>query len=156
MIFQAMPTADARAFRAGRPDANGQPPERHVATGMANPCRHCLRMIPEGAPMLILAYRPFPDAQPYAETGPVFLCAGDCARHPDTEDLPPVLTTSPDYLVKGYSQDHRIVYGTGAVVPTPDMAARIGAILDDPRVAYVHIRSARNNCYQARAVRASA
>ena len=101
--------------------------------------------------MLILAYRPFPEMQPYAETGPIFLCAEDCARHEDSAALPPVLTTSPDYLIKGYSPDHRIVYGTGAVVPTPDMKARIAAILDDPRVAYVHIRSARNNCYQARA-----
>jgi len=30
---------------------------------------------------------------------------------------------SPDYIVRGYGPDDRIVYGTGAVVPTPEIAA---------------------------------
>ena len=44
--------------------------------------------------------------------------------------------------------------GTGAVVPTagiPDYAATLLARED---VAYLHIRSARNNCYQCRVERA--
>ena len=105
--------------------------------------------------MLILAYRPFDDVNPYAETGPIFLCAEDCKRHAGGADLPPVLTSSPDYLIKGYTDQNRILYGTGAVVPTHDMQDRIAAIFENPDVAYVHIRSARNNCYQARVDRSS-
>ena len=116
----ALPTDIVRALQEGGPDAHGQVPERAVSDGGANPCRHCLTYIPEGKEMLILAHRPFPEAQPYAETGPIFLCADHCERH-DGEAVPEALEGSPDYLIKGYSADHRIVYGTGIVIPQAEM-----------------------------------
>ena len=150
--FTAIPTATARAYQAGGPDANGQHPERHISDGTGNPCRHCLQMIPKGAGMLILAHRPFPAPQPYAELGPIFLCADACAAGGGS-DIPEILA-SPDYIIRGYSAENRIVYGTGAVVPTPTIPAEAEARLTDPRIAYLHIRSARNNCYQLRIDRA--
>ncbi len=57
---------------------------------------------------------------------------------------------SPDYIVRGYSADDRIVYGTGAVTPTEEIASRAGQLLEREDIAYVHVRSARNNCYQCR------
>jgi hypothetical protein len=153
ITFTPIPTAIARAYQAGAPDANGHVPERAIAEGTGNPCRHCLRMIPEGAGMLILAHRPFPAPQPYAEVGPIFLCADPCEAPAPSDALPGVLA-SPDYIVRGYSAEDRIVYGTGAVVPTDRIPAEAAARLADPRVAYVHVRSARNNCYQVRIDRA--
>lgn len=150
--FIAMPTEQARTFKSGAPDAHGRPPERSVSKGANNDCRHCLNIIPEGEDMLVLAYKPFESTQPYAEIGPVFLCGKACERGGGTE-LPGSLRTAPDYLLRGYSDDDRIVYGTGAVVPQAEMAARFEAIFTDPNVAYIHIRSARNNCYQARVER---
>jgi len=148
--FTALPTGVARAYRAGAPDANGQPAERTVSDGGGNPCRHCLRFIPEGAGMLILAHRPFPAPQPYAESGPIFLCADDCPRW-EGEDAPPVFRrTGGERLVKGYGTDDRIVYGLGRIVPVSEVARRAAEVLDDPRVAYVHVRSATNNCYTCR------
>lgn len=135
--------------RAGGPDAYGNPAEHATSDGGGNPCRHCLCHIPEGAPMLILAARPFAKLQPYAETGPIFLCGETCAPW-DGEGVPEILTSSPDYLLKGYNADNRIVYGSGRVVPAdllPDYAARL---LEDPRIAYVDVRSSRNNCFQTR------
>lgn len=148
-VITALETGLVRALQTGGTDAHGQKPEHAVSDGGGNPCRHCLRYIPEGEEMLILAHRPFPAAQPYAETGPVFLCAKQCSRHGGTA-LPEALTGSPDYLVKGYNGQDRIVYGTGAVIPAEDMMNRAEAIFTDPSVAYIHIRSSRNNCYQAR------
>lgn len=148
MRFVAIPTEVARAYQAGGPDANGQRPEHRVSDGGGNPCRHCLRMIPEGAGMLVLAHRPFPAPQPYAEVGPIFLCADPCQAGGD-EALPAVLA-APDYIVRGYGADDRIVYGTGGVVATDRIAARAEELLADPRVEYVHVRSARNNCFQCR------
>lgn len=150
--FTPIPTEIARAFQSGGPDANGQPPERHISDGAGNPCRHCLQMIPKGAGMLILAHRPFPSLQPYAELGPIFLCADACAAA--TGPQIPEILAAPDYIIRGYSAENRIVYGTGAVVPTASIPAEAEARLSDPRVAYVHIRSARNNCYQLRIDRA--
>jgi len=148
MRFTPIPTDLARHYQAGGPDAYGQPPERAVSDGGGNPCRHCLAMIPEGAGMLILAHRPFPALQPYAETGPIFLCADPCTAG-GGEGFPEILA-SPDYILRGYSPADRIVYGTGAVVPTARIAVEAAARLADPRVAYVHVRSARNNCFQVR------
>jgi hypothetical protein len=146
--FSPIPTETVRAYQSGASDANGQAPERQISTGAGNPCRHCLANIPEGAEMLVLAHRPFPNAQPYAEIGPIFLCADACEAGGGPE-LPEILT-SPDYIIRGYGQDNRIVYGTGAVVPTLQIPAEAEARLNDPSVAYVHIRSARNNCFQCR------
>ncbi|MBO9450462.1 DUF1203 domain-containing protein [Tropicibacter sp. R16_0] len=147
--IEALPTAEVRAYQAGALDAYGNPPERAISSGSGNPCRHCLCNIPEGAPMLILAHRPFDGTHPYAETGPIFLCADACERHTG-EEMPEVLTTSPDYLIKGYGADDRIVYGTGSVEPTPQIKEAVEHIFARPDVAYIHVRSSRNNCYQAR------
>jgi len=148
--FTALPTEAVRALRAGGPDANGQPAEHAVSNGGGNPCRHCLDFIPAGAEMLILAHRPFPAPQPYAESGPIFLCADDCRRW-EGEGLPPIFRSREgERLVKGYSAEDRIVYGLGKVVPVPMVPDRAGEVLGDPRVAYVHVRSATNNCFTCR------
>ena len=124
-------------------------PERHTSDGQGMPCRHCLKNIAAGDDYLILAYRPFPALQPYAETGPIFLHAEECPAY-EEEASPPILTTSRDYLLRGYSRDDRIVYGTGAVTPVDELASKAADILGRDEVAYVHVRSARNNCYQCR------
>ena len=141
------------AVRSGSPDAHGQPAERTTSDGRGNPCRFCLRDVPEGAAMLILAARPFPKPQPYAETGPIFLCADPC-RPWQGEGLPPILRTSPDYLLKGYGRDDRIVYGTGRIVAADGIEAHAAALMERPEIAYIDVRSARNNCFQMRIVRA--
>ena len=151
--FTPLPTDEVRALQAGGADAYGQTPERGVSEGAGTPCRHCLGQIPAGAGMLILAHRPFPAVQPYAETGPIFLCADPCEAGGGA-DIPAALG-SPEYLLKGYSPQDRIVYGTGEIVRTGDIPARAQDILAHPDVAYVHVRSARNNCYQMRIDRAA-
>ena len=147
----ALETELVRALRAGAPDANGQPAERAVsAGGVSNPCRHCLEFIPEGEDMLIVAHRPFDNLQPYAESGPIFLCARDCERW-EGDGLPPVLADgAEDRLVKGYTPDDRIVYGLGQIVGRAEISDRARTVLNDPRVAYVHVRSSTNNCFTCR------
>lgn len=153
--FTPIPTGTARHLQAGGPDANGQTPEHALSDGGSNPCRHCLRMIPQGAGMLTLAHRPFPAPQPYAELGPIFLCADPAScTLPEPGDALPEGLASPEYILRGYSADHRIVYGTGAVVPTDRLTDEAEARLADAHVAYLHVRSARNNCYQLRIDRA--
>ncbi|MBX9467177.1 MAG: DUF1203 domain-containing protein [Rhizobium sp.] len=150
--FLPMPSDEAAAYRAGTPDAYGLAPERRLSPG-GYPCRHCLAEIAEDAPYLTLAYRPFPTLQPYAETGPIFLHAEACPGYEASEILPPMLT-SPDYIVRGYGSDDRIVYGSGGVVAAEAIPGRARELLTDPDIAYLHVRSARNNCYQCRIERA--
>ncbi|UCI05797.1 DUF1203 domain-containing protein [Mesorhizobium sp. B1-1-8] len=151
--FKALPTENVRALQRGGPDAYGRAPEQKISDGDGVPCRHCLKNVAAGDTYLIVAYRPFPELQPYAETGPIFLHADECERAPDEDALPEMLQSS-DYIVRGYGSDDRIVYGSGAVTPTGDIAVRAQTLLERDDIAYIHVRSARNNCYQCRIVRA--
>ncbi len=150
IAFAAMPTSDAENLWNGGADAYGHRPETMISDGPGHPCRHCLRNIDAGQEFLVFAYRPFPELQPYAETGPVFLHKVPCARYAAEEVLPPMLTTSPDFIVRGYGKNNRIVYGTGAVTPIGDIPTYAAELLNRDGIAYVHVRSARNNCYQCR------
>ena len=148
--FRPLPTDDVRALQDGAPDAYGLPPERRISDGDGVPCRHCLRNVAKGEPYLVLAYRPFPTLQPYAETGPIFLHAEPCESAAETDVLPDLFRATPDYIVRGYGHDDRIVYGTEAVVPSNHICQRAHELLARPEIAYLHMRSARNNCYQCR------
>jgi len=148
--FTAMPAEDAEALWQGGTDAYGRFPETMISDGPGHPCRHCLANIDAGEALVVFSYRPFADLQPYAETGPVFLHKTRCNRYATEEILPPVLAGTRDFIVRGYSDNDRIVYGTGAVTPTDDIPAYAETLLKRPEIAYVHVRSARNNCYQCR------
>lgn len=151
--FLPLPTDVVRALQNGGPDSNGQVPERQVSDGAGNPCRHCLRQIPKDSEMLVLAHCPFPFPQPYAEVGPIFLCADACEPPSDTTRMPEILCDVSEVLIRGYGTDDRIRYGTGRVVAVKRVQGEMEAIFADPTVAYIHVRSARNNCFQCRVER---
>ncbi len=134
-----MPTARSRNGRSRR--------------GAAFPAAIACGPWSEGEPFLILSHRPFPAPQPYAEQGPIFLHAKACPRHEAGAEVPPMLA-SPRYIVRGYGKNDRIVYGSGQIVPTAEIPFAAAAMLEDPRIAYIHVRSASNNCYQCRIDRA--
>ena len=148
--YEALPTDLVRALQAGAPDANGQIPERRVSDGAGNPCRHCLTDIAAGHEMLILALRPFPSVQPYAEQGPIFLHAGECARHDAHKGMPAMFRERARYLVRGYDRNDRIVYGSGSVVTPDALDAHAADLLAQDGIAYLHVRSGSYNCYQCR------
>ena len=148
--FLALDSETACNLQAGQPDANGQRPERQISDGSGVPCRHCLHDVAAGEPFLVLAHRPFPEAQPYAETGPIFLHAEPCERHGEGDGVPASYLTRAQLLIRGYGADNRIVYGTGQVVASAEIGAVARDLLAAPEVAYLHLRSASNNCYQCR------
>ena len=154
ITYLAMPTEEARKFQAGAPDAYGLA----AGTPRVRWGRSSLPSLPQdvgaGEEYLILAYRPFPALQPYAETGPIFLHAKACARADDAHETPAMLARRAAHLIKGYSTDDRIVYGTGKIVPSADLDTEAANILKRDDVAYVHVRSSVNNCYSCRIERA--
>ncbi len=150
--FLSIPTDHARALQAGGPDAHGQIPQRRVSDGDGVPCRHCLRMVPAGQPYLLMAYKPFTTVQPYAEVGPIFLCASDCASGSCSNVLPAILC-SDSYIVRGYDRQERIVPGTGRVTPRARIISHCKDLLARGDVAFVHVRSATNTCFHVRVER---
>ena len=152
--FIGMSLAHARNLQRGGVDANGQPAEQAISNGEGNPCRHCLEFIAKGEKMLIVSYRPFNTVQPYAEQGPVFLHADECQSYQKKGDeLPEALSNKTSCIVRGYGSDERIVYGTGKVTPYEEIAGRSYELLANSEIEFIHIRSASNNCWQARVER---
>ena len=150
VYFAPIPSKDARALQSGALDANAQKPERHVSDGEGNPCRHCLENIEKGDDFLILAYTPFDKIQPYAETGPIFLHADPCPAYAQIDQLPPVAKGRPLVLIKAYDIDDRIIYGKGQLVPPQEIKTMAQKLFFDEEIAYLHARSALNNCYSFR------
>jgi Protein of unknown function (DUF1203) len=147
--FAALDTDLVSRWQAGAPDANGQTPERCISDGAGIPCRHTLAMVPKGEPFLVLAHRPFPAPQPYAEVGPIFVHAEPRPQGGGDGRIPAFLN-SPRYIVRGYDADDRIVYGTGQIVATPEIPAVAEQMFGNAAVRYIHVRSASNNCYHCR------
>ena len=145
-----MPTKVAEALWSGGVDANGMKPERQVSDGNGVPCRHCLDHVAAGDPYLVLSYRPFPDAQPYAEQGPVFLHATPCRSYAENRTLPARYIAGGAKIVRGYGPNDRIVYGTGRVVEPEDIAGYAAELLARDDIAYIHVRSSTNNCFAFR------
>ena len=139
-------------IRNGGPDDYAMPAEKTISDGSGNPCRYCLDEVPKGAAMLICAARPFPDLQPYAETGPIFLCADDCTAY-TVAAMPPVLANRGQCLLKAYGTDNRIIYGTGQITQTADIDSYCKTLFSDSQVAYIDARSVLNNCFTVRITR---
>lgn len=146
-------TADFVArIRGGGLDDNGQPAESMISDGNGVPCRASLKGVPAGQGFLICAHRPFDGLNPYTECGPIFLSEQGDLPEP-SGDLPEMLA-SPACIVRGYTADERIVYGTGKVTPTGEIKAYAADLLSRDDIAFVHVRSAANNCFQVRIERA--
>lgn len=150
--FVGLPSADVARIRASGRDAYDQPVERRRAGADGWPCRHCLGQTPPARDMLILAWRPFASSNPYAETGPIFLCADDCAAATPGDQVPAILR-SDHYILRGYTADERILYGTGQVTARAEIAQYARRLLDNRDIAFVDLRSAANNCFQCRVLR---
>jgi hypothetical protein len=152
MHFHPLDKTFIDALRQGGQDANGQRAEQEISDGQGKPCRSCLKTVPKGAKMLIASARPFDTLHPYAETGPIFLCADDCV-HATSGLLPDVLKISPDYLMKAYGADQRILYGTGQITPKAQIEPYAEQLFARDDVAYIDVRSSRNNCFLIRITR---
>ena len=148
--FVALPTAAVAALQTGGPDAYGRKPERQISDGSGVPCRHCLTRVAGGEPYLVLAYRPFPAEQPYAETGPIFIHAEACPRFEESGGVPEILTGRPEFVMRGYDARDRIVYESCAIVPGNRIREDAERLLELPGVEYLHVRARASTCYQCR------
>lgn len=152
LTFSGLKTTVVHDIKTSGRDAYGVHVERHISDGRAFPCRHCFGATPAGQPFLILAHRPFVGLNAYTETGPIFLCANTCVAYDGGGVLPDTLN-SPTYLIRGYTKDERIKYGTGRVVVRESVLEDAAQLLADHDIAFVDVRSAMNNCWQGRITR---
>lgn len=151
ITFSGISQTKADSLRRGAVDANQQFPETQVSDGNGNPCRACLQMIARDDPFLVFAHRPFDTINPYTEVGPVFMHKHQCSIYrSDSEVIPAVLKDSNQYILRGYNKENRIMYGTGQITPQEEIIPYARSLFENPSIEFVHVRSATNNCWQAR------
>jgi hypothetical protein len=108
------------------------------------PCRHCLRRSTDGERLILFAHRPFDTEGPYAEVGPVFVHAGECAPYAPTSTFPPAFADRP-LTLRAYDDRGRI---TDAEVAAPGASeATLARMFEDERVRFVHVRNPAWGCY---------
>jgi hypothetical protein len=121
--------------------------------GEGAPCRVCLRYGKPGERVILLSYKPFDAPTLYQELGPVFVHADACPAYPPDSGIPDDFARRP-LIVRPYTADHRIA--DAQVLAQPGEAAIVASrMLEDPGVAYLHVRSASRGCYLFRLERRS-
>ncbi|QQQ76773.1 DUF1203 domain-containing protein [Saccharothrix sp. 6-C] len=108
------------------------------------PLRCCLRKAGPGEPLVLFRHTPTSGAGPYEESGPVFAHAEPCAGPATTAAFPEALRHAPRTL-RAYTAGGRI-HG-GEVADPERLADRVTALLDDPDVAAIQVRSASHGCF---------
>lgn len=114
------------------------------------PLRCCLRRSAPGDRIALVSYAPLrrwaartgADPGAYDEQGPVFVHAEECAG-PDGDGL---AFTHAHRVVRRYSAEGRILGGRLAG-PGDAFASALQEALDDPAVAFVHVRAVEYGCF---------
>jgi hypothetical protein len=148
-IVHAIPDAIAGEVRtSGRAPAYGHPAHREVARG-TGPCRECLRPFEIGKEeRLLFTYSPFTGSS-LAQPGPVFIHAEACVRH-DGLGYPPGLSAIP-IVAQAYYDDGTIA--EPKTLTAGQQASLLERLLDEPRIAFAHLRHAEAGCFIARVER---
>jgi hypothetical protein len=154
ITVNALPADRLRRLRAAGVDDHGNPIPVRIDDDGGSPLRCCLRDARPGERIALLAWSPFDQRGPYAEVGPIFVHADECAGYDDTGDWP-----------RGFRERRQILraYGTDGTIKDARIAEPDGAqeavardLLADPDVAFVHSRNVLFGCYMFRIDRAAA
>ena len=139
----ALPETVATRIRTSMQDDYGN--RLAVQDGEGAPCRVCLRYGKAGERVLLFSYKPFDAPALYQEVGPVFIHADACGPFPPDDGIPDDFANRP-LILRPYTADHRIA--DSQVFAQPGEArTEATRLLENPDVAYVHVRSVSRGCY---------
>jgi Protein of unknown function (DUF1203) len=147
MKYLPIPAEIADEARATRVDRFGHELQSVLETA---PCRVCLRIPSRPEEMILMSYQPLPDANPYAEVGPIFVHARHCRPYSDVGTFPSDFETRP-LILRAYGYDGRIA---DAVVAEPGRASiEAAGLLHRKEVAEIHVRHVSYTCFDFKIVR---
>ena len=108
-------------------------------------CRHCLSDGSLELPQILFSYRPFREnANPYAETGPVFVHE-HCEAYANDSVFPPDIRTRKFLTVRAYSSRQWML--SGHLVEGEKAEEKVEELFKNPEVAFVHINDASTGCF---------
>ena len=115
----------------------------------AYPCRHCLRWARPGEALVLFPYQSIPAGRPYAESGPIFVHQEACERYSALDEYPAAFRKG--RVVRGYNSRDEII---AAEVPDEGPEATIEAMLANPDIAFLQVRSVTRGCFTMKVERA--
>lgn len=141
-----LPDAITREVRETRLSPGyGHPVVRETARG-TGPCRACLEQFQVGMEeRLLFTYRPPSRDGMLGAPGPVFIHAEDCGQYRGTA-FPPDLLSLP-LLIEAWASGNRIL--SARRVTGGETEAVIAELLEDPHIAYLHVRHGEAGCHIA-------
>jgi hypothetical protein len=133
--------------RSSAVDGHGNQLRPFAATGQGEPLRCCLRYAHAGEQIALISYAPFEHPSVWREVGPVYIHAARCDGYMSTAELPEQLATGPRVL-RTYRPDGTMNYEHNTVVPDEaDLRPIIEALLREPDVTTVHVRTLAPQCF---------
>jgi hypothetical protein len=111
------------------------------------PCRVTLRDVQPGAFTLLLSFAHHDVHSPYRSSGPIFISEG-CHETGTFEDSVPPEMRDRLYSLRAYDADGFMTEGQAA--PGTELESFLDRMLDDEKVAYVHLHHARRGCFACR------
>ncbi|MVA75467.1 DUF1203 domain-containing protein [Auraticoccus sp. F435] len=150
-VHPVSPAELGRVRRRGR-DLWGNVPEPFVSRG-GDQIRCCLRHSRRGELLWVVAHAPLTVRRPWREVGPVFVHPEPCAGYDPSRGLPDFIGRRPRVL-RSYTALGAMHYpGNRVTGPGDDLGGVLRELLDDPRVAEVHLRNVEAQCFIARVTR---
>lgn len=113
------------------------------------PCRHCLEWAEPGEALVLFPYQSIPPGRPYSESGPIFVHQEPCERYSKVDEYPTALRQG--RVVRGYDVRDEMI---AAEVADDEPKAVIEAMLANPEVAFVQVRSVTRGCFTMKVERA--
>jgi len=138
-------------LQSGLSSLNGNPVNSVLADAKPGyPCRLSLQDAEPGEELFLVSYSPFSKANPYRETGPVFIRKNGRVADLEINQLPAIVR-SRQVVVRAYDATGTLV----AAEPSQGNEAshQIQQFLADPGVEFVHIRAAITGCFLCEARR---
>ncbi|WP_447005286.1 DUF1203 domain-containing protein [Saccharothrix isguenensis] len=141
MRIHALPAdvLDRARERAGADEHH----ESHAESPGA-PLRCCLRKAEAGEPVILFRHTPTAGVGPYEEVGPVFAHAEPCEGPESTTKFPEAFRHAPRAL-RAYTAEGRI--HDGEIARPETLPDRVAALLDNPLVAEIQVRSVFHGCF---------
>jgi hypothetical protein len=115
------------------------------------PCRLSLEDAEVGEELYLFSHSPFPMANPYRETGPVYVRKNAAPASLAVNEIPEIALAR-SIIVRAYSAAGTMVSASPAA--SDEIVATIRALFQDKAVEFVHLRAAVTGCFLCEARRA--
>ncbi len=131
---------------AAREQANAGAPDHAVMTvdsPTGYPCRHCLRWAEPGERVILFPYASVPPDRPYAESGPIFVHAEQCAPYAATDEYPTDFRSH--RVLRSYNSTNDMI--DAVVLGENDPEKVIAELFENPATEFLQARSVTHGCY---------